>query len=511
MAKEPDDKHGASDSSGDETPAKSNRPQDDLSAISPGVGDEQSELPLDDESSGDASKVGFPKANFPEASFSESAPVDVADDGEPARDDQAQDDTGHEDSHHTGGLDSGHDDPYHDEYSHDHHDEYHQEHYDEYVHEDSDAGGSADSGGGYGGGYNDDNESNDGEDDEDGQKGESFGGPIKPFLNHLEDLRWTVMKCVIALAVGMLIALIGAGYIVDILAGPLKEAQKMEKVLAQGNPEKRTIPVLLGEGVVGSIHEVDLKELQEKEILHGAATNLRDISSINLVPIQIANDQNGSRYALVMHVDTSGTKETKWSLELKAFGPMKAFMIALRIGLYGGFAIALPFVLYFIAQFVLPALKVREKHWLFRITAFGSILFAIGVAFAYYIIMEIALWASVGFAEMLGLHSDEWQAEEYISFVCMFMIGMGVAFLLPLVLLFLVKIGLLNYKKLSDWRMYAVVANLIVSAVLTPTGDPFTLLLVAFPLYLLYEISIIIAWVWHKRDAKKEAEEQLGN
>ena len=94
--------------------------------------------------------------------------------------------------------------------------------------------------------------------------------------------------------------------------------------------------------------------------------------------------------------------------------------------------------------------------------------------------------------------------------VCMFMIGMGVAFLLPLVLLFLVKVGLLNYKKLSDWRMYAVVANLIVSAVLTPTGDPFTLLLVAFPLYLLYEITIIIAWVWYKRDARKEAEEQLG-
>jgi sec-independent protein translocase protein TatC len=125
--------------------------------------------------------------------------------------------------------------------------------------------------------------------------------------------------------------------------------------------------------------------------------------------------------------------------------------------------------------------------------------------------MQFAVWASVGFAGMLGFGADEWQAEEYINFICMFMVGMGVAFQLPMVLLFLVKIGILDYKKLSKWRMYAVVANLVVSAILTPTGDPFTLLLVAFPLHLLYEMSILIAWIWFRRDAKKEAEAELGD
>jgi len=322
----------------------------------------------------------------------------------------------------------------------------------------------------------------------------------------LEDLRWTVMKCVIALMVGMLVALMGAGYIIDFLAGPLKKAQRMEKVLAQGNPHKRTIPIQIGEGVVGTIHEADLQNLQKKGMLQDSATNLSEITSISLRPT--APDANGTLYQMEMFVDTTGSKDVKWSLELKAFGPMKGFMIALRIGFYGGFALSIPFIIYFVAQFVVPALRVREKRWLVRLSAAGSILFAIGVAFAYFIIMKIALWASVGFAEMLGLHADEWQAEEYISFVCMFLIGMGVAFQLPMVLLFLVKVGLLDYKKLADWRMYAVVANLIVSAILTPTGDPVTLLLVAAPLHLLYEISIVIAWFMHRSKIRKEAAEE---
>jgi sec-independent protein translocase protein TatC len=118
--------------------------------------------------------------------------------------------------------------------------------------------------------------------------------------------------------------------------------------------------------------------------------------------------------------------------------------------------------------------------------------------------MKVALWASVGFANMLGFGADEWQAEEYISFVCKFMVGMGLAFQMPMILLFLVKVNILDYRKLSDFRMYAVVANLIIAAVITPTGDPFTLSLVAVPLHLLYELSTLIAWFWHKKELAEE-------
>ena len=492
MARDPEDQHGASSAGGDDS-APENSPNTGEPAGTP-EDSQQEELPL-----GDGVDGGEAPSETPEE-----APAEE----EPAHDDQVDDTTVHEDP--------GYDDPYAHNYHYDAEDQYH-EYHDEYHHEQSEEDyesnytpsghddfhetGSSE-GGGYGGGYYDDED----EEDDEEEESEGFGGPIKPFLEHLEDLRWTVMKCVIALMVGMLVALMGAGYIIDFLAGPLKKAQRMEKVLAQGNPHKRTIPIQIGEGVVGTIHEADLQNLQKKGMLQDSATNLSEITSISLRPT--APDANGTLYQMEMFVDTTGSKDVKWSLELKAFGPMKGFMIALRIGFYGGFALSIPFIIYFVAQFVVPALRVREKRWLVRLSAAGSILFAIGVAFAYFIIMKIALWASVGFAEMLGLHADEWQAEEYISFVCMFLIGMGVAFQLPMVLLFLVKVGLLDYKKLADWRMYAVVANLIVSAILTPTGDPVTLLLVAAPLHLLYEISIVIAWFMHRSKIRKEAAEE---
>jgi sec-independent protein translocase protein TatC len=462
MAKEPEDKHGASDSGGDETSAESNPPQDDSSATPPEEGTEQSELPLDDKP-----------------------------DDEPARDDQAEDQTQHEDPHHAGELDSGHDDPYHDEYSHDYEDEYHQEQHDdfhehdhgEYEYADGDDNGGDDGG-------------NDGGDDQ------GFGGPIKPFLDHLEDFRFMVMKCVVAVVAGMMIALIGSPYIVKFLTWPLERAQLIEQV--NTNPDKRAVPVKFGSGVVSHIRESDLKNIAEAGNLKGAFTNTAEISALRLVPAEQLGT-NGTRYALQLHVDNNSSASEPWHVELKAFGPLKSFFIALKIGLYGGITIALPFILVFVAQFVLPALRIKEKKWVFRLAGMGSVLFMLGGAFCYFVIMQVALWASVGFAGMLGFGADEWMAEEYIGFVCKFMVGMGLAFEMPMILLFLVKIGILNYEKLSKLRMYAVVANIILAAVITPTGDPVTLALVAVPMQLLYELSTIIAWFMGRKQAREEA------
>ena len=488
MAKEPEDKHGASDSGGDETPAESNPPQDDSSATSPEEGTEQSELPLDDEPT---SKVEFPKSEFSKADFSEPETEAAPDEDEAARDDQAQDQTQHEDPHHAGELDSGHDDPYHDEYSHDYEDEYHQEHHDDFHEHDHGEYEYAD-GDNYGG--------DDGGKDDGGDEG--FGGPIKPFLDHLEDFRFMVMKCVVAIVAGMMIALIGSPYIVKFLTWPLERAQLIEQV--NTNPDKRAVPVKFGSGVVSHIRESDLKNMAEAGNLAGSFTNTAEISALRLVPSEQLGT-NGTRYALQLQVDNNSSNSEPWHVELKAFGPLKSFFIALKIGLYGGITIAIPFILVFVAQFVLPALRVKEKKWVFRLAGMGSVLFMLGGAFCYFVIMQVALWASVGFAGMLGFGADEWMAEEYIGFVCKFMVGMGLAFEMPMILLFLVKIGILNYEKLSSLRMYAVVANIILAAVITPTGDPVTLALVAVPMQLLYELSTIIAWFMGRKQAREEA------
>ncbi|SVB64424.1 uncharacterized protein METZ01_LOCUS217278, partial [marine metagenome] len=447
MAKEPEDKHGASSTGGEDAPPESNLPKDNSSTESSG----QSELPL-----GDAPEEDFPKADFPQSEFKE-----ATEEAEPEHDDQA------EDHHHAGELDSDHndphyDDPYHDEYHHDYHEEHHDEYHDEHV---------GDDGGYYGGG----------DDDDEGDGEEGFGGPIKPFLDHLEDFRFMVMKCVVAVVVGMLVALIGSPYIVTFLTWPLERAQQIKQVTT--NPDKRAIPVQFGSGVVSHIREADLKNMAEAGSLGGPFTNTAGIIALRLVPAEPIGT-NGTRFALQLEADNNSSAPVPWHVELKAFGPLKSFFIALKIGLYGGITIAIPFLLFFVAQFVLPALRIREKKWIFRLAGMGSVLFMLGGAFCYFVIMQVALWASVGFAGMLGFGADEWMAEEYIGFVCKFMVGMGVAFQMPMVLLFLVKIGILDYQKLSRLRMYAVVANIILAAVITPTGDPVTLSLVAVPMQL---------------------------
>ena len=499
MAKEPEDKPGNSSADG-EKPSPENTPPKDDSPAPVEEGSEQEELPLEDV----PEEVEPAEAEILEEAESTEQDEPTEED-EPVHDDQAQDTDVHpgehgEDPHLAGELDSGHEDPYHDEYhhedeafQHDDHHEYHDDH-DEYGHESHGAGAT----GGHGD-YDDD-------DDEEGT--EEFGGPIKPFLDHLEDFRWVVMKCVVAVIVGMIVALIGSPYIIKFLKIPLNWAQTLPQY-HESSPDKRTIPVRLGDSMVFNIKESDLAKVVKEEELRGAATNLSRITSVTLKPRNPRADGNGTRFALSLHLDTNSTNhEDQWEVQLKAYGPLKTFIIALSIGIYGGLTISMPFLIYFVGQFVLPALRIKEKKWLFKLSSFGSILFFIGATFAYCLVVVAALYASVAFAGTLGLGADEWQAEEYISFVCKFIVGMGLAFQMPMVILFLVKVGILDYKKLAKYRMYAMVANIIVAAVITPTGDPVTLCLVAVPLQLLYELSAFIAWIWYKRDLKAAAEEE---
>ena len=526
MPKDPEDHPGDSHPDGD-TPEE-NSPRPDDSPESSDSSEDQGELPFGGDPKDSASDSNFPEAEFPKSDLgkkegedsepSEPEPEPDASESEEkesegeTRDDQAEDPATLEESseaesgddpHIAGELGPDHEDPYHDEYHHDH-DDYHHEHHEEHEYQyDHDYHGHEDDHGdygyGHGAGYGDDEL--DSEEEEEG-----FGGPIKPFLDHLEDLRWTVMKVVVAIVVGMLIALIGSPYIVKFLTYPLNSAQQIQQV--NSNPDKRMIPVKLGDGVAFHVRESDLKEWVDEGLLVKDANQTEVITALRLIPSPGSLDDNGTKYSMQLHVDTNGTDRVPWEVELKAYGPLKSFFIALKIGLYGGLTLSMPFVIYFLAQFVLPALRINEKKWLFKLSGFGAGLFMLGVVFCYLIIMKVALWASVGFANMLGFGADEWQAEEYISFVCKFMVGMGLAFQMPVILLFLVRVGILDYKKLSDFRMYAVVANLIIAAVITPTGDPFTLSLVAVPLQLLYELSTLIAWFWHKKEAAEKEDEE---
>ncbi len=311
------------------------------------------------------------------------------------------------------------------------------------------------------------------------------GGPVKSFLEHLEDLRWTLIKSAIAITLGVIVALSASPYIVKFLTWPLVLAQKVRTT------DNTKVVLTLGTNVLSRMRTADFP-------FAGLATN-KDVY-LKIAPIEI-----GTNMVLAAVPDPNPPVSATYNMQvdLKTLGPAEAFGVAISIGLYGGFALSAPFVLLFIGQFVMPALHVHEKRFVYQAAGFGAGLFFLGVTFCYLVMLVVTLSTTVSFSNWLGFAADEWRATEYISFTCWFMIGMGLAFELPLVLLTLVKIGILDAARLSALRMYWVVAGLLIAGFVTPDGNPLTMLLMFLPLHALYEISVVIARWWERKDAKE--------
>jgi sec-independent protein translocase protein TatC len=192
---------------------------------------------------------------------------------------------------------------------------------------------------------------------------------------------------------------------------------------------------------------------------------------------------------------------------VNAFGPAKAFLVGFHVALYAGIILASPAVIIFLGQFVFPALKLREKKYLYRGAFFAIPLFLSGITFCYFVLLPAALSASQMYSDWFGFSSNYWDAGDYIGFVSKFMLGMGLGFELPVVILILVKIGLLSYRTLSKARPYMIVINLVLGAVLT-TPEVFTQVLMAIPLQVLFEISVWIAWYWERKERKRQEREE---
>jgi sec-independent protein translocase protein TatC len=326
--------------------------------------------------------------------------------------------------------------------------------------------------------------------DEDEEDEEEGGGPVKPFLDHLEDLRWTLIKVVVSILLGMLVCLVAGNRLVAFLTWPLVHAQRLLPVAQQ------RVPLLLGTNEVGRVQV-------------GSVHLPPTVDSNHVTALELAPTPLGDRWvlALTVHTNRLATQPAPNLVVLKNYGPISAFMVALKIALYGGLVVSAPFVIFFIGQFVLPALKVKEKKFLYRVAGLGSVLFIAGVAFCYLVIVQVALMASVQFSQWMGFGADEWRAEDYVSFVCKFMLGMGLSFQLPLVILTLVKMGLVDHQTLAEYRSYFIVGNLTLSAVITPSGDPLTMVLMALPIQVLYEGSLLVARRWARQEREREAAE----
>ena len=183
---------------------------------------------------------------------------------------------------------------------------------------------------------------------------------------------------------------------------------------------------------------------------------------------------------------------------LQTLGVADSMTISFQLAFYAGLILAFPLLLFFLAQFIVPALSRKEKKYVFPAILIGFGLFLTGVCFSYFWILPQTLKFFFQDAKSLEW-TPTWTVREYFSFVTQMTLALGVAFELPVAVIALVYLGFVSYELLSRTRPYAYVLVLILAAVIAPTPDVITFISMGTPMCLLYEGCIWIAWVIDKR------------
>jgi len=177
---------------------------------------------------------------------------------------------------------------------------------------------------------------------------------------------------------------------------------------------------------------------------------------------------------------------------------IEPMMVYIKVAIYGGIFVAAPWVLYQVWQFVAPGLYKKEKRVVVPFLAWGTVLFYAGAAFCFWLVLPAAFPAMLAFADPSILTPMLSQSEQ-LGIVLAMLLGFGVVFEVPVIIAFLSMIGLVSADFLAKYRRHAIVVNTLLAAIITPTGDPFNLALMAVPMILFYEIGIILARVLGKK------------
>lgn len=265
------------------------------------------------------------------------------------------------------------------------------------------------------------------------------------FLDHLEELRWHVVRSLVAVVVFTIAAFFMAHWIFDNI------------IFAPARVDFPTFKVLCNFGQMLGTDEL----------------------CVTQIPFKVQSRFMTGQFT--MHI-------------------LASFII--------GFILAFPYVIWEIWRFIQPGLYNKErKHSRGAVVAI-SFLFLTGILFGYYVLcpLVISFLANYQISDMIV---NEFDITSYVSTVVGMVFGCGLLFQLPVVMYFLTKVGIVTPQFLRKYRKHAVVIILIVGAIVTPSADPFSQALISLPLYLLYEISIIISHRVMKQKAREEAEELL--
>jgi len=346
----------------------------------------------------------------------------------------------------------------------------------------------------------------------------------KPFLDHLEDLRVTVFRIAITLIISMVVCFAFQKQLMEILQRPIYQVLKDTAREQLSDPPIPITPdrweaAKAAEHAAGSLpageREVFLRHLKDPDLelhariaaLQRAALTLplekRDAFLNDVTPDVKVREQVKFLIERKIQPEVSVRGDLRMMSTLK---PTESFMLSMKLAFFAGIIVAFPLLLTFILQFIMPGLHQNEKKVLWPALAVAFGLFLGGVCFAYFVVLQKALEFFYQYSLSLGV-ANEWRIGEYISFATTFTLLFGVAFELPVVVMVIVKLGLLSYGTMKKTRSYAIVGIMVLAAVLTPTPDIITLSLMALPMYVLYEICILLAWMLERKEKKAEEAE----
>jgi sec-independent protein translocase protein TatC len=188
--------------------------------------------------------------------------------------------------------------------------------------------------------------------------------------------------------------------------------------------------------------------------------------------------------------------------DLIFIGPLEGLTTRLQICTYGGIILALPVILWQVWRFIVPALHKNEKQYAIPFIFSAIILFLLGAVIAYYTLTPaldfLISWAGSGV-------KAQFTVSKYVSLVGLMMAVFGVAFEFPVLLVFLQLVGVLTPQALMKGWRYAIMIIFVIAGVITPSGDPYSMLALAIPMSLFYLISIVIGLLFQKRRRAAEA------
>jgi sec-independent protein translocase protein TatC len=347
----------------------------------------------------------------------------------------------------------------------------------------------------------------------------------KPFLEHLEDLRTMITRIVVTLVISMIICFAFNKELMHFFRRPVDQVlvTQLEATLPADAP--RPVDVETWGAARKVEHAVVNLTAEQRAAFYqslGDENLVFQAKSISLLRAAMAlPEEKRESFINSTGVDDELKLQVKALLKTKpntdsdgqgnlrmmsALRPTEGFMLSMKLSFVAGIVLSFPLLLLFILQFVLPGLHSHEKRVMWPAMAVGFGLFLSGTAFAYYLVLPRALLFFAEWSGGMGI-SNDWRIGEYISFATQFTLLFGASFELPVVVMVFVKLGLLSYDTMSKTRSYAIVGIFVAAAILTPTPDVFTLLLMAAPMIILYEICIWLAYFDGKKNRIKEEQE----